>query len=104
MTDLVPLRTNRLVPDEQGQLKLITPEGEPFEFTAEWLSRFQDENGNWLEEGWPVVEAISICRTEGCSQYGIELPIILGENVDGIFRNVCGPCHQQPDLYERPTT
>lgn len=102
MTELVPLRSNKLVPTEYGKLELQTPEGEPFEFTSEWLSRFQDKNGDWLEEDWPTVEAIAICRTEGCRLYGEEIRVLLAENVDGVFRNVCGPCKQTPDLYEVP--
>lgn len=102
MTELVPLRTNTLARNEQGQQVVLTPEGTVFELTPEWLARFQDEYGNWREEDWPMIQAIMICRTNECPRNGIQQVITLAENVDGVFRAGCGPCGNAPDLYELP--
>lgn len=102
MAELVPLRSNYLVPNGEGGTTTLTPEGTIFEITPERLALFQDSNGNWLED-WPTVRAIMICRTEDCSQNGSEIETILAVNVDGVFRCNCGgTCSNQPDLYEAP--
>lgn len=101
MADLVPLRSNYLISNGEGGTITLTPEGDVFEITPERLTLFQDSNGNWLED-WPLIQAISICRSVGCSQNGIEFEQTLAVNVDGVFRAVCGPCGIQPDLYEAP--
>lgn len=102
MTELVPLKSNHIVLDDQGHGVLMTPENTPFEFTTEWINSFQNPDGTWLEEGWPTVEAISICETETCLAYNQQVKIILAVNVDGIFRNECGLCNNKPKLYEVP--
>lgn len=101
MTELVPIIGNHLIPNGEGGTITLTPEGTVFEITPERLALFQDSNGNWLED-WPTIQAISICRTENCSQNGSEIGLSLAVNVDGVFRAVCGPCGNQPDLYEAP--
>lgn len=103
MAKLVPLRTNRFGRNDKGLLTILTPEDTEFEFTAEWMARFQNSNGAWVEEKmWPKVKAISICRTKACDMRGKQVQIILTENVDGIFRAMCGFCRNAPDLYELP--
>lgn len=99
MTDLVPLQNNKIVDG-----RVITPEGTEFEITPERLALFQDSNGDWRDiDQWPQVQAISICHTEGCPVYNEPIELTLAENVDGVFRAMCGGCNAPPNLYEMPS-
>lgn len=68
------------------------------------VSRFQDDQGEWLEHHeWPSVPHVVTCRTPGCPREGDPIEVDLHENVDGVFRAVCGPCGQpHTDMKEKP--
>lgn len=100
--DLIPVKGNYYGRDEDGILTILKPDGTPFKFTAEWVSRFHGV-GKWVEQDkWPKVNVISVCHTSTCEVYGKLLPVSLDEHPDGIFRAICGLCQRSPSLYEAP--
>jgi hypothetical protein len=100
MTDLIPIRSNTLEFDDNGNvLRVLTPEGDEFEPTVEWISLFKDENGDWREDQ-PTTPAILICHTNGCHMNGVEVNVVMLANIDGVYRAQCGPCRNTPGMYE----
>lgn len=61
---------------------------------------FQDENGDWLEEGWPSIVAVAACPNEECSFYDQDVVATLPINVDGVWRSVCGVSGDKNNLWE----
>lgn len=99
--DLKPVKGNYYGRDDDGILTILKPDGTRFEFTSEWVSRFHDDVGRWVEKDlWPKVDVISVCHTQTCEVFGKQLQVSLEEHPDGIFRAICGLCQRTPHLYE----
>lgn len=66
-------------------------------------ARFKNASGEWLDDDqWPKVRHIVVCHTKGCPASAVPFTIDLNENVDGVFRSVCGPCGQPHSERRRP--
>lgn len=85
-----------LAADPKGKIrKAKTRDGKDYRPSAARVALFQAPGGAWLEpEEWPAHPAVLVCRTAGCPAEGEEVPAMVGENVDGVFRAACGGCQE----------
>ena len=73
--------------------KVKGPDGKEYKPSAKRAALFKDSDGDWLEaEQWPSVAVTLVCRIAECPANGEEVPAIVGENVDGVYRAGCGAC------------
>lgn len=66
-----------------------------FRALLEEISQKPLEEREWPEIGeWLSVPGTSTCTTPTCVVFGQAFPVLLHENADGVFRGVCGQCHE----------